>query len=61
MKKLIKTLFIVIFVTNFTYADEKDYSADNFFHIGQMNSHDKNFSLYFKTREKPILARGGRI
>mgnify|MGYP000002580932 FL=1 len=58
MKKIVRTLFIIIFVANFTYADEKDYSADNFFHIGQMNSHDENFSLYFKTREKPILARG---
>ena len=23
-----------------------------------MNSHDQNFALYFKTREKAILARG---
>ena len=58
MKKLIISLFIIIFVTNSTYGEEQDYNADNLFHIGQMNSYDENFSLYFKTREKSILARG---
>ena len=58
MKKLIRAIFIIILVTNFVHAEENNYSADSFFHIGQMNSHDKNFSLYFKTREKSILARG---
>jgi len=58
MKKLIISLFIIIFVTNLTYGEEQDYNADNLFHIGQMNSYDENFSLYFKTREKSILARG---
>ena len=33
-------------------------SVDNLFHIDQMNSHDENFALYFKTREKAILAKG---
>jgi hypothetical protein len=28
------------------------------FFIGKMNSHDKNFALYFKTRDKAVLARG---
>ena len=32
--------------------------VDNLFHIDQMNSHDENFALYFKPREKAILARG---
>ena len=58
MKKLIISLFIIIFVTNSTYGEEQDYNADNLFHIVQMNSYDENFSLYFKTREKSILARG---
>lgn len=58
MKKLIISLFIIIFVTNSTYGEEQDYNADNLFYIGQMNSYDENFSLYFKTREKSILARG---
>jgi hypothetical protein len=58
MKKLIISIFIIIFVTNSTYGEEQEYNADNLFHIGQMNSYDENFSLYFKTREKSILARG---
>ena len=32
--------------------------VDNLFHIDQMNSHDENFALYFKPREKALLARG---
>ena len=28
------------------------------FYIDQMNSHNKNFALYFKGREQSILARG---
>ena len=31
---------------------------DEMFFIGKMESHNKNFTLFFKTREKAILARG---
>jgi hypothetical protein len=58
MNKLIINLFLLIFVSNFSLAENQEFSVDSFFHIGQMNSHDKNFSLYFKTRENAILARG---
>ena len=58
MNKLIINLFLLIFVSNFSLAENQESSVDSFFHIGQMNSHDKNFSLYFKTRENAILARG---
>ena len=58
MKKFIVTLFYLIFIASSVIAENIESSADNLFHIGQMNSHDKNFSLYFKTREKAILARG---
>jgi len=57
MKKLI-TLFILIFFSNSTMAENLESSTENLFHIGQMNSHDKNFILYFKTREKAVLAKG---
>jgi hypothetical protein len=33
-------------------------NIDNIFFIGKMESYNKNFTLYFKTREKAILARG---
>ena len=58
MSKLIINLFLLIFISISSLAENFESSADNLFHIGQMNSHDKNFSLYFKTREKAILARG---
>ena len=32
--------------------------SDDFFYIGKMDSYNKNFTLYFKTRENAILARG---
>jgi len=31
---------------------------EEIFNIGIMNSHDNRFTLYFKTREKAVLARG---
>ena len=34
---------------------------DDYFNIGQMTSYNKNFTLYFKTREKAILAKGESI
>ena len=58
MIKLIVTLFTLIFISNSAIAENTESSVNSLFHIGQINSHDKNFSLYFKTREKAILARG---
>jgi hypothetical protein len=56
-----KTLLIfIIFISfkNFVLAEENKLLIDKFFHIDQMNSHNENFALYFKTREKAILAKG---
>ena len=39
-------------------AEGQESSVENLFYIGKMNSHDKNFALYFKTRDKAILAKG---
>ena len=51
--------FIVLFsFNNFSNAKENLASIDSLFHIDQMNSHNENFALYFKTREKAVLARG---
>lgn len=58
MKKFIATLFTVIFISNYTIAENTESSVNNLFHIGQMNSHDKRFTLFFKTRDKAVLARG---
>ena len=58
MNKFIIIILTIIFFSNPIFAENKAASADDFFHIGQMNSHDKKFSLYFKTRDKAVLARG---
>ena len=58
MKKL-SFLFIAafIFITN-AYSQDEFFQPDDLFHIDHMDSHNKEFSLYFKGREKSILARG---
>ena len=58
MNKSIITLLTILFFFNTNLVQSQESNAENLFHIGQMNSHDKNFSLYFKTREKAVLARG---
>ena len=58
MNKFIVTFLTIIFFSNIILAENKILSAGDFFHIGQMNSHDQKFSLYFKTRDKAVLARG---
>ena len=57
--KIFFLFFIVLFsLNNLSNAKENLASVDSLFHIDQMNSHDENFALYFKTREKAVLARG---
>ena len=58
MKKLIVTLFTLIFISNSVIAENTESSVNSLFHIGQMNSYNKHFALFFKTRDKAILARG---
>ena len=58
MKKLYLFIFILLSFKTFSSANENLSSVDNLFHIDQMNSHNESFALYFKTREKAILAKG---
>ena len=58
MKKFFLLLIILLSFKSFTFAKENELKIDNLFHIDQMNSHNDNFALYFKTREKAILAKG---
>ena len=52
MNKIIFILFFFIFVP--TKADE----LNDYFHVGKMQSYNNNFTLYFKTRENAIIAKG---
>ena len=56
-----KVTIIIIFLLSLIQNSNSENnlaSVDNIFHIGQMDSHNKNFVLFFKTRDKAILARG---
>jgi hypothetical protein len=62
MKKI--TLFIILFIFLFhievgaNEADPYEQDYEKIFNIGKMLSHDKRFTLFFKSREKAVLARG---
>ena len=58
MKNFFLLILILLFFKNFAIAKDEVSVIDNLFYIDQMNSHNENFALYFKTREKAILARG---
>ena len=51
---------IIFFLLSIQNSNSEDSLEDinDIFHIGKMVSHNKNFVLFFKTRDKAILARG---
>ena len=51
------TIFLLLFIQS-SSSENNLASMDNIFHIGKMDSHNKDFVLFFKTREKAVLARG---
>ena len=54
-------LFFIIFFNIQIHANEsKPYKQDveEVFNIGKMVSHDKRFTLFFKSRKKAVLAKG---
>ena len=60
MKKLF-FLTLFLFTFNLSIADINEISYDKYFHIGKMESYDNEFTLYFKTRDKAVLAKGQEI
>jgi len=55
---MLKNFILIIFsIILFSTPGNTD-RLDEMFFIGKMDSHNKNFTLFFKTREKAILARG---
>ena len=62
MKKIIFYLLFFSFIFNIeANANESDpfkQDVEEVFNIGKMLSHDKKFTLFFKSRKKAILARG---
>ena len=58
MRKLFFILVLYLIFTKVVYSQDKFFQPDDLFHIDHMDSHNKEFTLYFKGREKSILARG---
>ena len=60
--KVIIVFFLLLFTQNSNSENDSGYVAlptlDEIFYIGKMDSHNNDFVLFFKTREKSILARG---
>ena len=61
MRNLILIFISYLIFTSFVYSQDNFFQPDDLFHIDHMDSHNKEFSLYFKGREKSILARGEDI
>ena len=51
-------VFYFLIISLFFISSVLSEDFDEIFFIGKMESYDKKFTLYFKTREKAILARG---
>ncbi len=60
--KVIIVFFLLLFTQNSNSENDTGYvelpTLDEIFYIGKMDSHNNDFVLFFKTREKSILARG---
>tara|TARA_Y100000590_G_scaffold469814_1_gene659894 strand:+ start:1665 stop:2213 length:549 start_codon:yes stop_codon:yes gene_type:complete len=52
-----KFFLLFIFFT-FSFSSSFSEDIDDIFFIGKMESYNKNFTLYFKTRQNAVLARG---
>ena len=57
MRKLLIFLFIILNYQN-SFAEPNNLEKEDFFYIGKMKSYNNDFTLYFKTRGKAVLARG---
>ena len=61
-KILLVFTLLLLFIQNSNSEDDPGYlelpKLDDIFYIGKMDSYNNDFVLFFKTREKAILARG---
>ncbi len=58
MKKIFLIIILSFIPINNVFSMDNFFYPDDLFHIDHMDSHNKKFALYFKGREKSILARG---
>ena len=55
---MLKFFYLIFFSIILSFTPGKTDTLDEMFFIGKMDSHNKDFTLFFKTRKKAILARG---
>ena len=55
---MLKNILLLIISISFIFNHAEADRLEEMFFIGKMDSHNKDFTLFFKTREKAILARG---
>ena len=62
MRKFLISLLLFIFFIDISVKANESYpykqDVEEVFNIGKMLSHDKKFTLFFKSREKAVLAKG---
>ncbi len=62
MKKIFSYFILFFLFFNITGNSEEIYpvkeNLEEVFNVGKMISHDDKFTLYFRTREKAVLAKG---
>ena len=60
--KVIIVFFLLLFTQNSNSENDPGYvelpTLDEIFYIGKMDSYNNDFVLFFKTREKAVLAKG---
>ena len=56
--KIIIIFILLLSLIQNSNSESNLTNIDEIFYIGKMDSHNKDFVLFFKTREKAILARG---
>ena len=61
MKKFIIISFYLIFISGSVIAENIESSANNLFHIGQMNSHNKNFEFDISNKKLNQYPLNGRF
>ena len=58
MKIIFFIFFLILSLHKTSFTKDNVFRADDLFHIDKMNSYNNNFALYFKSREKSVLAKG---
>jgi len=55
---MLRKILFIFFSIFIIFSPAEAYRLDKMFFIGKMDSYNKDFTLFFKTREKAILAKG---